>query len=151
MGPIVFCPGDSHTKGLLVLLHPVIKGITEIDTELIRKGGLYPLRLILSREFSALMPLQGIAIGNSWLGGISLKDCKNIWKIKMREMKKKIIFGDFNCIMDKINRYGRNKTRTLCRCCSNYVIIVDNGLKDLWRRDKPELTRYDRSFGEAPG
>ena len=66
-------------------------------------------------------------------------------------MKKKIIFGDFNCIMDKINRYGRNKTRTLCRCCSNYVLIVDNGLKDLWRRDKPELTRYDRSFGEAPG
>ena len=48
LGPIVFSPGDSHTKGLLVLLHPVIKGITEVDTELIQKGGLCPLRLLLS-------------------------------------------------------------------------------------------------------
>ena len=84
LGPIVFSPGDSHTKGLLVLLHPVIKGITEVDTELIQKGGLCPLRLLLSPEFSTLMPMQGIVIGNSWLGGVSLKDCKIIWKIKMR-------------------------------------------------------------------
>ena len=84
LGPIVFSPGDSHTKGLLVLLHPVIKGITEVDTELIQKGGLCPLRLLLSPEFSTLMPMQGIVIGNSWLGGVSSKDCKIIWKIKMR-------------------------------------------------------------------
>ena len=40
-------------------------------------------------EFSVFMPLQGIALGNSWLGGISLKGYKIIWKIKMREMKTK--------------------------------------------------------------
>ena len=31
----------------------------------------------------------GIATGNSCLEGVSLKDCKIIWKTKMREMKTK--------------------------------------------------------------
>ena len=42
--------------------------------------------------------------------------------------KNKIILGDFNCTMDKMNRYGGNKTQRLHRCCSNYALIVDNGL-----------------------
>ena len=40
-------------------------------------------------EFSVFMYLQGIAPGNSWLGDVSLKDYKIIYKIKMREMKTK--------------------------------------------------------------
>ena len=40
-------------------------------------------------EFSVFILLHGIAPGNSWLGGVSLKDYKIIWKIKMREMKTK--------------------------------------------------------------
>ena len=39
-------------------------------------------------EFSVFMLLQGIAPENSWLGGVSLKDYKIIWKIKIKEMKK---------------------------------------------------------------
>ena len=35
--------------------------------------------------FSVFMPPQGIVSGNSWLGGVSSKDYKIIWKIKMRE------------------------------------------------------------------
>ena len=31
--------------------------------------------------------------------------------------------------MDKMDRYGENKTQRLYRCCSNYALIVDNGLK----------------------
>ena len=48
----------------------------------------------------------------------------------------KIILGDLNCIMDKIDRDGENKTQRLYRCCSSYALsklIVDNGLEDLWR------------------
>ena len=41
----------------------------------------------------------------------------------------KIILGDFNCTMDKMDRYGGNKTQRLYRCCSNYALIVDNGLR----------------------
>ena len=63
----------------------------------------------------------------------------------------KIILGDFNCTMDKMERNGRNKT--LYRCHFNYALsklIVDNALKDLRRRENPdssESTRYDGSSG----
>ena len=30
--PIFFSPGDSHTKGLLVVLHLGLEGITEVDS-----------------------------------------------------------------------------------------------------------------------
>ena len=69
----------------------------------------------------------------------------------------KIMLGDLNCTMDKIDRDGENKTQRLYRCCSNYALsklIVDNGLEDLWRRENPdssEFTYYDRSFTKDPG
>ena len=37
--------------------------------------------------------------------------------------KKKIILGDFNCTMDKLDRYGGNKTQRLYRCCSNCALM----------------------------
>ena len=43
----------------------------------------------------------------------------------------KIILGDLNRTMDKMGRYGGNKTQRLYRCCSNYSLsklIVDNEL-----------------------
>ena len=33
LGPIFFSSGDSHTKGLLVLLHPGLEGVTEVDSD----------------------------------------------------------------------------------------------------------------------
>ena len=33
VGPIFFSPGDSHTKGLLVLLHLGLEGTTEVNTD----------------------------------------------------------------------------------------------------------------------
>ena len=41
----------------------------------------------------------------------------------------KIILGDFNCTMNKMDRYGGNKTQRLYRYCSNNALIVDNGLR----------------------
>ena len=63
----------------------------------------------------------------------------------------KIILGDFNCTMDKIERDGRNKT--LYKCHFSYALsklIVDNGLEDLWRSENPdscEFSCYNRSSG----
>ena len=55
---------------------------------LIQKGSLCPLRLLpLMTTLSVFMPRQIITKGNSWLGGISLKEHKIIWKIKVREIK----------------------------------------------------------------
>ena len=76
---------------------------------------------------------------------------------KIEGNRNKIMLGDLNCTMDKIDRDGENKTQILYRCCSNYALsklILDNGLEDLWRRDSadsPEFSRYDRSFAKDPG
>ena len=48
---------------------------------------------------------------------------------KHEENESKIILGDFNCTMDKMDRYSENKTQRLYRCCSNHALIVDNGLR----------------------
>ena len=48
-----------------------------------------------------------------------------------------------------MDRDGRNKTQRFYRCRSNYALsklIVDNGIKDLWRRentDSSEFTRFN--------
>ena len=75
---ILFFPGDSHTKGFLVLLHLGLEGVTEVDTD--PKG-----------RFVSLMvtPFIVVTPENSCLDGVSLKDYKIIWKIKMRVMKTK--------------------------------------------------------------
>ena len=63
-----------------------------------------------------------------------------------------LILGDFHCTIDKIDRYGRNKTQRLHRCSSNYALskfIVDNGLEDLWGKENPhfpDFSRYDGSI-----
>ena len=68
---------------LLVLLHLGLEGVTEADTDPKEKflSSKVTLSLSLMTEFSAFMPLQGIAPGNkgiapgnSWLGGVSTKD-----------------------------------------------------------------------------
>ena len=41
--------------------------------------------------------------------------------------KNKIIAGDFNYTMDKMDSYDGNKTQRLNRYCSNYALIEDNG------------------------
>ena len=41
---------------------------------------------------------------------------------KSERNENKIIFGYFNCTMDKMGRDGRNKTQRLCRCGSSYAL-----------------------------
>ena len=51
---------------------------------------------------------------------------------KNKGSENKIMLGDLNCTMDKIDRDGGNKTQILYSCCSNYVLsklIVDNGFE----------------------
>ena len=81
--------------------------------------------------FSVFMPLQGIAPGNSWTGGVSLKDYKIYMENKNKGNESKIILEDFNCIMDKMDRDGENKTQRLYWCCSNYVCQSSSWIMDL--------------------
>ena len=63
----------------------------------------------------------------------------------------KTILGNFICTMDEMEMNDRNKT--LYKYNFNYALskfILDNGLKDLGRRENPdssEFTRYNRSSG----
>ena len=135
---------------MLFLLQPGLEGITEVDTDLKRKFGSFKVAPL--NKSSLFAPLQYIAPENSFFEVL-----QNYMQNKNEGNENKIMLGDLNCTMDKIDRDGENKTQRLYRCCSNYALsklIVDNGLEDLWRRenpDSPEFTRYDRSFGKDPG
>ena len=99
MGTIFFSPGDSHTKGLLVLLHLGLEGVTEIDTD--TKGRFVSFKVTPANDRVLCVYVTpandrvlcvyalGIAPGNSCLEGISLKDYKIICNIKIRKMKTK--------------------------------------------------------------
>ena len=133
MSAIFFSTGDSHTKGLLVLLHLGLEGVTEIDTD--RKGRFVSFKVTHSNErvLCVYVPSEH----------------------STREKANKIILGDFNCTMYKTKRDGSNKTLYRCRfnnALSN--LTVDNGLADLWRKKNKDssdmillLSRYDRSSG----
>ena len=85
-------------------------------------------------DFSAFMHLQGIAPGNSWLGGMRewggghvFEGLQNYIENKNEENGNKML-GDFNCTIDKMERDGRNKTLYRCRCnysLSNLIAITD--------------------------
>ena len=50
---------------------------------------------------------------------------------KNKRNESKIILEDFNCIMDKMDRDGENKTQRLYWCCSNYVCQSSSWIMDL--------------------
>ena len=76
--------GDSHTKGCLGCFIWDLK----VDTD--PKGSFSSFKFSPpnDRALCVYAP-SGIAAGNSWIRGVSLKDYKIIWKIKMKEMKTK--------------------------------------------------------------
>ena len=130
MGPIFFSPGDSYTKGLLVLLHSGLEGITEVDTD--PKGGSVPFKVYSTPSNDRVICVYGPSGYNTreqLARGHFFKGLQNYMENKNEGNENKIILGDFNCTMDKMDRYGGNKTQRLYRCCSNYALIVDNGLR----------------------
>ena len=87
LGAIFFSPGDSHTKGLLVLLHLGLEGVTEDDTD--PKERFVFFKVTPCNDRVLCVYALGIAPGNGCLEGVSLKNYKIILNIKMRGMKTK--------------------------------------------------------------
>ena len=79
-GAIFFSPGDTHTKGMLFLLHLGLEGVTEVDTD--PKERFVSFKVTSSNEGSLFVPFQSIAPESSCLGGAFLKYYKKICKIK---------------------------------------------------------------------
>ena len=98
---------------MLFLLHVGLEGITEVDTD--PKGRFVYLKVTPSNESSLIVPLQSIASQNSWLGGRFFEGLQNYMQNKNEGNESKIMLGDLNCSMDKIDRDGENKTQMLYR------------------------------------
>ena len=82
-------------------------------------------------EFSVFMPLQGIAPGNSWIGGGVFEGLQKHMEHENEGNENKITLEDFNCTMYKMDRDGENKTQRLYWCCSNYVCQSSSWIMDL--------------------
>ena len=76
LGAIFFSPGDSNIKELLVLLHLGLEGVTEVNPD--PKGRFASFKVTPSNDRVLCVYALGIALGNSYLEGVSLKDYKII-------------------------------------------------------------------------
>ena len=148
LGAIFFSPGDSHTKGLVVLLHLGLKGVIEVDTN--PKGRFVSFMVTSSNDrVICVYAPSGHRAREQLARGRFLEGQQSYMQSKNDRIENKIILGGFNYTMDKMERDGRNKT--LYRCRFNYALskfIVDNGMQDLWRRENPDshkFTHFDRS------
>ena len=84
MVPIFFSPGDSHTKGLLVLLHLGLEGITEVDSD--TKGRFESFKVTPSND-KVICVYAPSGYRGRFFEGLNI-----LWKIKMKEMKTKYIW-----------------------------------------------------------
>ena len=110
-----------------------------------------PVSLLFDRVLCVYAPSGDSARGQLARGHF-FEGLQNCVENRNKGNENKIIIGDFNCTMNKMQRLVEIKHR-LYRCCFNYALsklIVDNGPEDLWRRensDTSEFTHYDRSSG----
>ena len=109
VGPIFLCPGRSHTKGFIARLHPGLEGISEIDTDL--KGRFVSFKVTLSnnRVLCFCAPSRHNT-REQLVRGRFFERLQNYMENKCEGNENKIILGDFNITMDKMDRDGRNKT-----------------------------------------
>ena len=98
LGLIFFSPGNTHTNGLLLLIQPSFEGVTDVDTDSKRRFVSFKVTPSNERVLSVYAD-SGHNTVEQLSRGISLKDFKIIWKMKVRD-KNKINLGDFNCTMD---------------------------------------------------
>ena len=133
VGPQCFSSGDGHTKGLLFQLYLGLEGIPEVDND--PKGKFVFFKVTPSNDIvlSVHVP-SGYSTREQLDRGSLFEGLQNYIKNKNKGNENKIILGDFNCTMNKMNRDGENKRQRLYRYCSSYSLpkpIVDNELEDL--------------------
>ena len=134
LGASFFSPGNSCTKGLLVLLFLDLEGIIEVDAD--PKGRFVSFKVILcnGRVLCVYAP-SGHNTRKQLARGRFFEGLQNYVESKNEGNENNIILRDSNCTMDKMERNGRNKTPYRCRF--NYALsklIMDNGG---WRTQIP--------------
>ena len=92
LGPIFFSPGDSHTKGMLFLLHLSLEGVTEVDTG--PKERFVSFKVTNSNKSSLFVPLQAIAPNRAEQRGRFFEGLQNYMQNKNEGNENKIMLGD---------------------------------------------------------
>ena len=70
--------------------------------------------------------------------GFFFKGLQNYMENEHQGNENNITLGDFNCLMDKMDRYGRNKTQRLYRCCSYHALNGDNDVR-IYRKGRIQI------------
>ena len=108
LGPIFFSLGDSHRKRLLVLLHLGLEGITEVDTD--PKGRFVSFEVTPSNDrVLCVYAPSGYSTSEQLARGYFFEGLQNYMKNKSKGNENKIILGDINCTMNKMDRDGEIK------------------------------------------
>ena len=116
--------------------------VSEVDTDPERRFVSY--KVTTSIESSVCAP-SGYSTTEQLARGRFFEGLQNYMHSKNEGNENKIMHGDLNCTMGKLDRDGDNKTQRLYRGCSSYALsklIVDNGLEDLWRRENPDYPEF---------
>ena len=127
LGANFFSPGNSCTKGLLVLLFLDPEGIIEVDAAPKERFVSFKVILCNDRVLCVYAP-SGHNTRKQLARGRFFEGLQNYVESKNEGNENNIILGDSNCTMDKMERNGRNKTPYRCRF--NYALsklIMDNG------------------------
>ena len=85
---------------MLFRLHLGLQGMTEVDTD--PKGRFVSFKATHSNDRVLFVPLRGKAPENRWLGGRFFEGLQTYMQNENDGNENKIIFGDLNCTMDKI-------------------------------------------------
>ena len=104
--PIFFSPGDTHTKGMLFLLHLDLEGVTEVDTD--PKERYVSSKVTTSNESSVCAPSEDSTRGEQARGHF-FEVLQKYMQNKNEGNENKIMLRVLNCTMDKIDRVGEIK------------------------------------------
>ena len=117
LGPIFLSPVNSHTKGLLPQFHSGLEGVTEVETD--PKGRFATFKVTLANnKVPCVSATSGHNTREQLVRGCSFEGLQNYMENKCDGNENKIILGDFNITMDKMDRDGGYKMQRLYGCRS---------------------------------
>ena len=112
LGPIFFSSGDSHTKGLLVQLHPGFEDVTEVDTDPKQRFVSFKVTSSNGRVLRVLCVYAPSEHNTreQLPPGHFFRRLQNYMENKSEGNKNKTMLEDSKLTMDKMDRDGGNTT-----------------------------------------
>ena len=108
LGPVLISPGDTFSKGLLVLLHPGFPDVTEIHSDPNGRFISFKVAPFDDRVLCIYAP-SGHSNREQLIRRRFFEELLNYIDHKFEGNENKIILGDFNCTLSQIDRDERKK------------------------------------------